>query len=103
MPLSEREERILADIERQLADDDPRFMARTRRRNHGRGWSRQAKLRAAIVLAIVGVAGVALLVVSVAFAAAGIVLIFLAILLAVGAHRQVATKVQQSVPPDERA
>ncbi|MBW3662174.1 MAG: DUF3040 domain-containing protein [Actinobacteria bacterium] len=31
MPLSEHEERILAEIERRLTEDDPRFIERTRR------------------------------------------------------------------------
>lgn len=31
MPLSEHEERILAEIERRLHEDDPRFVRRTRR------------------------------------------------------------------------
>lgn len=103
MPLSEHEEKILAEIERQLADEDPRFVARARRRRSHTPWSRQARMRAAVALGLVGVICVSLLVVSIAFGAIGMVLIFGAIVLAVVTKRQSPARVEQSVPPDERA
>ncbi len=79
MPLSEHEERILAEIERQLAEEDPRFVARARR---VRGWSRTLRVRLAAVMAVLGLAGVFSLVFSIVFAAIGMVLLFGAIVLA---------------------
>lgn len=103
MPLSEHEESILAEIERQLADEDPRFVARARKRRARTAWSRQARLRAAVALGALGVICVALLVVSIVLGALGMVMIFGAIVLAVVTNREGPVRVQQSVPPDERA
>ncbi len=99
MPLSEHEERILAEIERQLADEDPRFVARTRSR---RRWSPAFRIRLAAVLAFLGVVGVLSLTFSVVAAAAGMTLLLAAVVLAVtvitGSDEQSPTR----VPPDER-
>ncbi len=58
MPLSEHEERILAEIERQLAADDPRFAARSRRGPGSpcRAGRARLRLRLAVGLGMVGVA-----------------------------------------------
>ncbi len=79
MPLSEHEERILAEIERQLAEDDPRFVARARRR---RGWSPKFRRRLAFVLALLGIVGVVSLTFSIVFGAIGMILLLSAIVLA---------------------
>lgn len=46
MPLSENEERILAEIERRLSEDDPRFVERARRTTVTDRRSRHARLGA---------------------------------------------------------
>lgn len=105
MPLSENEEQILAEIERQLAAEDPRFAARTRRGR--RSFGRAARLRAAIVLAVVGVASV----LSIGFVegtggtvagAFGMVMLFVAILLGASLLAGKTPRDQVVVPPDER-
>jgi hypothetical protein len=53
MPLSDREQKMFAEIERQLVAEDPRFVARSRRRLSA--WSPEFRLRAAIGLGVVGV------------------------------------------------
>jgi hypothetical protein len=88
MPLSEHEERILAEIERQLEAEDPRFAARSRRPASLRAVSRTVRLRLAIALGVVGLLCVLGLVVSVALAAVGMVLILGAILLGATAVRE---------------
>jgi protein-S-isoprenylcysteine O-methyltransferase Ste14 len=100
MPLSEHEERILAEIERQLAADDPRFVARTRRRG---GWSRSTRVRLALVLGVLGDICLLSLVFDIIFGAIGMVLLFAAILLGVSAVNQNSETQEASVPPDERA
>lgn len=105
MPLSEHEERILAEIERQLAAEDPRFASKSKRRRRPGpsalgSWSRTTRLRLAIALGILGVLCVLGLIVSVAFGAAGLALILAAILLAGSALREQPTP--ETVPPDER-
>jgi hypothetical protein len=101
MPLSEHEERILAEIERQLAAEDPRFVARARRSPRNLG--RTARLRLAIGLAIVGALTAAALVINIVFGAVGISMIFAAILLGVSAVREPSEPRHQqaSVPPDD--
>lgn len=101
MPLSEHEERILAEIERQLAEEDPRFVARARRAR--RGWSRVARLRLAIALGILGLISLLGLTFSFALGAAGMALLLVSILLGVTALREKEETAQQRVPPDEQA
>jgi hypothetical protein len=107
MPLSENEEQILAEIERQLAAEDPRFVARARRRRLGRSVGRTVKVRIAIGLALVGVVSV----LSIGFiegtggtvaGAVGMVLVFCAILLGASIVTAKPERQQASVPPDER-
>ena len=100
MPLSEHEERILAEIERQLAADDPRFVARARR-PRGRP-SRTLRLRLAIGLAIVGFLCLLGLTASIVYGAVGMTLLLVAILLGVTAMRERDAEAHVHVPPDER-
>ncbi len=105
MPLSEHEERILAEIERHLAADDPRFVARARRRR--RSLPRHARLRLALALGVLGVLFVGLLGFlggSLGFASAvfGMALVFVAILLGVTAAAERPDRARTHVPPDER-
>ncbi|MCC5949055.1 MAG: DUF3040 domain-containing protein [Nitriliruptoraceae bacterium] len=106
MPLSEHEERILAEIEAQLAADDPRFAARARRRRR-LSWNRATRVRVAAILGVVG----ALCVLSLGFVdgtlafvlpATGMALLFVAILLGITLLGTPAEREQASVPPDER-
>jgi hypothetical protein len=99
MPLSEHEERILSEIERQLAAEDPRFVARARRPL--RGLSRTARLRVAVLLGVIGFVNLLLLVVHIAFGAVGMSLLLVAILLGARAVQEPPALVDQ-VPPDER-
>ena len=99
MPLSEHEERILAEIERQLAAEDPRFVARARR---GRSWSRTLRLRLAIALAVLGIVSVVGLVVHIAFGALGMVLLFAAIVLGATTLNERSDRGQVGVPPNDR-
>ena len=98
MPLSEHEERILAEIERQLAADDPRFAARARRH---RPLTRSIRLRLAIVLAVLGILSVVGLVVHIAFGALGMVLLFGAIVLAATALNERQDHRQVDAPPNK--
>lgn len=98
--LSEHEERILAEIERQLVAEDPRFVARARRRG---GLSRSSRMRLAVGLALLGVIGVIALVVDIVFAAIGMGLLFAAILVGASAITERSEHAEgASVPPDER-
>jgi hypothetical protein len=103
MPLSEHEERILAEIERQLAAEDPRFVARARRSPRNLG--RTTRLRIAVGLAIVGALTTAALVFNIVFGVVGISMVFVAILLGASAVRERSEPHHQqaSVPPDDLA
>ncbi|MFU8839156.1 MAG: DUF3040 domain-containing protein [Nitriliruptoraceae bacterium] len=104
MPLSEHEENVLAEIERQLAAEDPRFASRARRRL---GLSRASQRTLAVVLGVVGVIAL----VSIGFLpspwnivipAFGFAALFAAVLLAVTARRASSEDVPSFVPPDDR-
>lgn len=100
MPLSEREERILAEIERQLAADDPSFVRRPRRAVFSQAvW----RLRAAVLLAVTGVVLVAMLTFDPLLGALGLALLLLAIPLGIGATFERTRELARPVPPDERA
>lgn len=79
MPLSEHEERILAEIERQLAHDDPRFVARARRSRH----TGRHRLPLAIGVFVLGLACLLGLVVHIALGFVGFALMFGAVVVAV--------------------
>lgn len=80
MPLSEHEERILAEIERQLAADDPRFVARARRTPPPRGRRRLVLAMAAFVLGFLCLLGI---VVHITFGFVGFGLMFAGVLIGV--------------------
>lgn len=101
MPLSEHEEQILAEIERQLAAEDPRFAARARR-TPLRSASRTTRLRLAAAIGLLGFTSLVLLVLHVAFGAVGLSLIFVALLLGVKAAMEPTATSSVPVPPDER-
>jgi hypothetical protein len=101
MPLSEHEERILAEIERQLAAEDPRFVARARK-SRTRS-SRTLRIRLAIAMAIIGFLSLLGLTVSIVFGAVGMALLLGAILLGATAVREKQEETQVHVPPDEQA
>lgn len=90
MPLSEHEERILAEIEAQLAAEDPRFAASGRRRGFTPlgSWSRTFRLRLAVGLAIAGFLAILGLAASMALAAAGMIMVFAAIVVGATALRE---------------
>ncbi len=80
MPLSEHEERILAEIERQLEHDDPRFVSRARRTRRPGGPRRLRFALAAFVLGFLCLLG---LVLHIAFGFVGFTLMFGAVVVAV--------------------
>lgn len=99
MPLSEHEERILAEIERQLAAEDPRFVARARKRRRS---SRTLRLRLAVSLAVLGFFSLLGLVSHIAFGAVGMTLLLVGIVLGASTMRERADEPHAHVPPDER-
>ena len=105
MPLSEHEQRILAEIEQQLAAEDPKFVARARRR---RGWPARLQRRIAVAMGAFGVFLVLLLGFvsqpwNIISAALGLTMVFGAILLAATATTDGADQDRVGVPPDERS
>jgi len=100
MPLSEHEQRMFAEIERQLVEDDPRFVARTRRRLAA--WSPVVRIRAATVLGVLGLLGVLALTFDIIFGFVGMVLLLAALLLGVGAVDERNRAAQNGAPPDIR-
>lgn len=84
MPLSEHEERILAEIERQLAEDDPRFVARARRTVGGS----PRRLVYALVGLVVGILCVLALTFHFVFGVIGIGLMIVSVVAGVTALRQ---------------
>lgn len=80
MPLSEHEERILAEIERQLESEDPRFVSRARRTRRPGSPNRLRLAAAAFVLGFLSLLG---LVVHIAFGFVGFALMFTAVVVAV--------------------
>jgi hypothetical protein len=100
MPLSEHEQRMFAEIERQLVEDDPRFVARSRRRLAA--WSPLVRLRAAVALGAVGVLGVLALTFDLLFGIVGMALLLTAVIIGAGAATDRARALQQGAPPDGR-
>jgi peptidoglycan/LPS O-acetylase OafA/YrhL len=104
MPLSEHEENVLAEIERQLAAEDPRFASRARRRP---GVSRASQRTLATVLGVLGVIAI----VSIGFLPSpwnivvpglGFAALFGAVILGITARRASSEDVPSFVPPDDR-
>jgi len=105
MPLSEHEENVLAEIERQLAAEDPRFASRARRRF---GVSRAGQQRIAIVLGFLGLVSVLALGFlsspwNIIVPAAGFAMLLTGIILGVTSRRTAGDQEQAFVPPDDRA
>jgi hypothetical protein len=100
MPLSEHEQRMFAEIERQLVEDDPRFVSRTRRTL--RAWSPDMRIRVAAVLGVIGVIGVLALTFDLLFGIAGMALVLTAVILGVSAINDRNRLLQQVAPPDGR-
>jgi hypothetical protein len=98
MPLSEHEQRMFAEIERQLVADDPRFVARTRRRLTA--WSPDVRIRMAAVLGVLGLLGVLALTFDLLFGIAGMALLLTAIVVGIGALNERARAIQRGTPPD---
>lgn len=105
MPLSEHEENVLAEIERQLAAEDPRFAARARRRT--RQVTPGLRRRLTVICTVLGVVGLSMLGVlsapwNLVSASVGMLLLLLAIVLAVSAASSDDRRHRAVVPPDER-
>jgi hypothetical protein len=100
MGLSEHERRAFAEIERQLAEEDPRFVARTRRRLSA--WSPQLRLRVAGALGVLGVIGVLSLTFEILLAAAGMAALLGAVLLGASARADLARPGERTGPLDRR-
>jgi ABC-type branched-subunit amino acid transport system permease subunit len=100
MPLSEHEQRMFAEIERQLVADDPRFVARTRRRLTA--WSPDVRIRVSGLLGVLGLVGVLALTFDLLFGIAGMALLLTAIVVGAGALSERARTAQRGTPPDGR-
>jgi hypothetical protein len=100
MPLSEHEQRMFAEIERQLVEDDPQFVVRSRRRLAA--WSPAVRIRSAVVLGVLGVIGVLGLTFDIVFGVVGMGMVLAAILVGVGAVNDRARASHQGTPPDNR-
>jgi len=100
MPLSEHEQRMFAEIERQLVEDDPRFVARSRRRLAA--WSPIVRIRTAVVLGALGVLGVFGLTFDIVFGVLGMASLLVAILIGVGSVNERNRSTQRGTPPDIR-
>ena len=86
MALSEQEQRILDEIERRLAEDDPRFVERARRANDDS--HRMRRIRWAIVGFVAGMFMLLGLTFHFAFGVAGFSMMLLSVVTGVGALRQ---------------
>lgn len=84
MALSEHERRVFAEIERQLVEEDPRFVARSRRRLAA--WSPVVRMRAAIALGVAGVVGVLSLTFDIVYGALGMAALLAALVLGASAR-----------------
>jgi ABC-type branched-subunit amino acid transport system permease subunit len=100
MPLSEHEQRMFAEIQRQLVEEDPRFVTRTRRTL--RAWSPDGRLRVAIALGSIGLVGVLALTFDLLFGVAGMALVLVALILGVGAVSDRSLQHERGTPPDAR-
>ena len=104
MPLSEHEENVLAEIERQLAAEDPRFASKARRKL---GVSRAGQQRIAIVLGFLGIVSVLALGFlsspwNIIIPAAGFAMLLAGIILGVTARGSAGEQADAFVPPDDR-
>lgn len=83
MPLSEHEERILAEIERGLSEEDPRFLHRSRRVTGPD--QRARRVRLAVVAFALGVVSLLAITFHIALGFLGAALMFAGVLLGVSA------------------
>jgi hypothetical protein len=100
MPLSEHEQRMFAEIQRQLVEEDPRFVARSDRRL--RAWSPQVRIKMAGVLGLVGFVGVLALTFDLLFGIAGMALVLTAVVIGAGAVADRKRQLEHHAPPDGR-
>ena len=105
MPLSEHEENVLAEIERQLAAEDPRFASRARRKL---GVSPAGQQRIAIVLGFLGIVSVLALGFlgspwNIVIPALGFGMLLAGIILGVTARGATGEQADAFVPPDDRS
>lgn len=100
MGLSEHERRVFAEIERQLVEDDPRFVARTRRRLAA--WSPTVRIRAAIALGVAGAAGVLSLTFDIIYGALGMAALLAALVLGASARTDRARAAERAGRPEGR-
>ena len=100
MPLSEHEQRMFAEIQRQLVEDDPRFVARSHRRL--RAWSPEVRFRTAVTLGAVGLVGVLALTFDLLFGILGMGLVLVALVVGVGAVTDRNRQSERGTPPDGR-
>jgi hypothetical protein len=100
MPLSEHEQRMFAEIQRQLVEDDPRFVSRTRRTL--RAWSPEVRIRIAAALGAVGVLGVLALTFDILFGMVGMALVLTAVIVGVSALNDRNRTTPRNAPPDGR-
>jgi hypothetical protein len=100
MPLSDREQRLFAEIERQLEADDPRFVARTRRRLSA--WTPDTRLRASIVLGVLGALGVLALTFDLIFGVLGMAALLVAVVVGAGAAGDRSRAERDNRPNDRR-
>jgi len=106
MPLSEHEKQVLAEIERHLVADDPRFVARTRRTVRSPKMGVALRRRLAIILAVLGVPSLLMLGVlpspwNLIVAGVAMLAIFVAVLLSASVSKKARSMVTH-VPPDDR-
>lgn len=93
MPLSEHEERVLAEMERRLVEDDPRFVARAQRtakradRTSGSVTGATRRIRRATIGIVVGVACILGLTFQLALGVVGFALLLVSVYDLVGALR----------------
>jgi len=100
MALSEHEQRMFDEIQRQLVEEDPRFVSRTTRRL--RAWSPDGRLRLAIVLGVLGAIGVLGLTFDLLYGVLGMALLLTALFIGVGAIDDRTKQLQRTAPPDGR-
>ncbi len=100
MPLSDHEKRMFAEIERQLVEDDPRFVARTRRTL--RAWSPEVRIRLALGLGVLGVVGVLGLTFDILYGIVGMTLLLVAIIVGAGAVSDRGRQLDRVAPPEGR-
>lgn len=106
MSLSEHEKQVLAGIERQLAADDPRFVARTRRTVRSPKFGVALRRRLAVMLAVLGVPSLLMLGVlpgpwNLIVAGTAMVALLVAVLLGASVSKKVGS-LATHVPPDDR-